>query len=306
MNNHEKFLQSSFLRKFRGKQHILFLIISIVSLLISVILLALGYSSSTGAFVVAIPVFLALFVRKHRILSVTAFTLWMIAFVTAPMFYPTYFQSWNGFKLRVLVIPLIQFIMFGMGTTLSPKDFKRVFTMPQAVLIGILLQFTIMPFIGKGVAMVFASHSEVAAGIVLTGSSPGGVASNVITYLAHGNVALSVTMTACSTLCAPFLTPALTKLLAGTYIEVHFWAMMLSILKMVIIPIGTGLLFNKLLEKLGALHHNFKVISLSILKSLPGFSMFAICFACAILTANAREQLLMGTIVFSIIASVVI
>ncbi len=196
--------------------------------------------------------------------------------------------------------------MFGMGTTLSPKDFKRVFTMPQAVLIGIILQFTIMPFVGKGIAMMFTRNAEVAAGIVLTGSSPGGVASNVITYLAHGNVALSVTMTACSTLCAPFLTPALTKLLAGAYIEVNFWEMMISILKMVIIPIGAGLLFNMLLEKLSAVNRHFKAISRIIMKSLPGFSMFAICFACAILTANAREQLLMGTIVISIISSVIV
>ena len=306
MNSHENPIKNSFPRKFREKPPAIFLLISFLSILISAILLSLGYGTTAGVFVIAIPVSLALYVRKHKLFSVTAFTLWMIAFVTAPMFYPVFFQSWNGFQLSVLVIPLIRFIMFGMGTTLSPKDFKRVFTMPQAVLIGIILQFTIMPFVGKGIAMMFTRNAEVAAGIVLTGSSPGGVASNVITYLAHGNVALSVTMTACSTLCAPFLTPALTKLLAGAYIEVNFWEMMISILKMVIIPIGAGLLFNMLLEKLSAVNRHFKAISRIIMKSLPGFSMFAICFACAILTANAREQLLMGTIVISIISSVIV
>jgi len=284
----------------------IFLFTSCLAFFITVILLVIGNTSHLGIFVVSIPVSLALYVRKHAVLSVTAFTLWMIAFVTAPMFYPAVFRSWKGFELGVLVIPLIRFIMFCMGTTLSLKDFKRVLTMPHAVLIGIILQFTVMPFVGKGIAMVFTNSSEIAAGIVLTGSSPGGVASNVITFLARGNVALSVTMTACSTLLAPFLTPAMTKWLAGAYIEVDFWKMMISILKMVIIPISGGLLFNKILGKLSAANPKLKMISQIIMKRLPGLSMFAIAFACAIMTANAREQLLVGTIIFSIMISVIL
>lgn len=283
-----------------------FLTLGALSFLISALLLVLRQFSYVGPFVIAIPVSLALYVRGHKLLSVTGFTLWMIAFVTAPMFYPDFFSSWNGFELSVLVIPLIRFIMFGMGTTLSFGDFKRVFTIPQAVLIGIILQFTIMPFVGKGIAMVFTSNAEIAAGIVLTGSSPGGVASNVITFLANGNLALSVTMTACSTLLAPFLTPAMTKWLAGAYIEVDFWAMMISIFKMVIIPVGAGLLFNKFLEKMSSVHDYFRVLSVFIMKMLPGLAMFAIAFACAIMTANARDQLLIGTIAFSILISVII
>ncbi len=173
------------------------LFISIISFAFVVILLLISKYRYVGPPVIILLVSLALYVRGSRYLSVTSFTLWMIASVTAAMIYPAPFSSWYGFELKVLIIPLIQFIMFGMGTTLSIKDFKRVLTMPQAVLIGIFLQFTVMPFVGKGVAMMFTSNSEVAAGIVLTGSSPGGVASNVITYLAGGNVALSVTMTAC-------------------------------------------------------------------------------------------------------------
>jgi len=284
----------------------MFLPLALLSLAIAAVLLVAGRTSRVGPFVIAIPVCLALFVRRHHLLRVTGFTLWMIAFVTAPMFYPSYFRSWDGFELSALVIPLIRFIMFGMGTTLSLRDFRRVLTMPQAVLIGIILQFTIMPFVGKGVAMVFTNNSEIAAGIVLTGSSPGGVASNVITFLANGNLALSVTMTACSTLLAPFMTPAMTKWLAGAYIEIDFFAMMISIFKMVIIPVGGGLLFNRLLEHMSTVHDVFRRISVWIMRLLPGLAMFAIAFACAIMSANARDQLLVGSIAASVIVSVVV
>jgi len=281
------------------------LAVCLLSLLIAITCIILKNYSITGPFILLTLVTLAIYVRCRPFLSVMSFSLWMIASVTAPMFYPAYFTSWGGFELSVMVIPLIQFIMFGMGTTMSINDFKRVLYMPHAVFIGIFLQFTIMPFVGKGVAMVFTSNPEVAAGIVLTGSSPGGVASNVITYLAGGNVALSVTMTACSTLIAPFMTPTMTKWLAGAYIEIDFWNMMFSIIKMVVIPVGTGLLFNKILIKMGEMHHSLLKVSNLIILSLPGFAMFAICFACAIMTAGAREQLLIGRIVISILVSVI-
>jgi BASS family bile acid:Na+ symporter len=115
-------------------------------------------------------------------------------------------------------VPLIQIIMFGMGTTLSAGDFVRVLAMPRAVGIGMLLQFGIMPFTGFTVAGVFGLQGEVAAGVVLVGAAPGGVASNVITYLAGGNVPLSVTMTACSTLMSPLLTPLSMQYLGSTIV----------------------------------------------------------------------------------------
>ena len=279
--------------------------VCIISVIASIIFIVSGSLSFVGPFVIAIPISLALYVKRHPVLSVTSFSLWMIASITAPMFYPGFFSSWNGFQLKVLVIPFIQFIMFGMGTTLSFSDFKRVFLMPHAVLLGVVLQYTVMPFVGRGVAMVFTSNSEIAAGIVLTGSCPGGVASNVITYLASGNVALSVTMTAFSTLIAPFMTPTMTKYLAGAYIEIDFWKMMLSIIKMVIIPVGSGLIVHSILMYLGKMHDSLLKVSTFIMKSLPGVAMFAICFACAIMTAGARSQLLIGRIVISIFASVV-
>ncbi len=283
----------------------IFLPLAGFALFMMVVFLAAGRYSLVGPFAIAIPVFLAIFVRRHTLLRVTGFTLWMIAFVTAPMFYPDYFRTWNGFKLSVLIIPLIRFVMFGMGTTLSLKDFKRVATMPHAVLIGIMLQFTVMPFVGKAVAMTFTDNSEIAAGIVLTGSSPGGVASNVIAFLANGNLALSVTMTACSTLLAPLMTPAMTKWLAGAYIEIDFMNMMISIFKMVIIPVGGGLAFNWFLSYMSGIHHVFKSISEWIMRLLPGVAMFAVAFACALLTANARDQLLVSSIATSVILSVI-
>jgi len=279
--------------------------VSGVSLILTAILMGTGRYSLAGPFAIAVPVSLALYVKRHPVLSVTSFSLWMAASITAPMFFPGFFYSWNDFKLSALVIPLIQFIMFGMGTTLSYDDFKRVFLMPQAVFIGVILQYTIMPFVGKGVAVLFTSNSEIAAGIVLTGAAPGGVASNVINYLAANNVALSVTMTAFSTLIAPFMTPLMTKWLAGAYIKIEFWTMMLSIVKMVIIPVGSGLIVHEILTRMGELHAGLRSFSNLIMRSLPGFSMFAICFACAIMTAGARGQLLIGKVVISIVAAVI-
>ncbi len=102
------------------------------------------------------------------------------------------------------------------------------------------------------------------------------------------------------------MTPTMTKWLAGAYIEVDFWKMMFSIIKMVIIPVSAGLLFNRILNTMGKIHHNLEKISVFIMKCLPGFAMFAIAFACVIMTANARDQLLIGRIVFSILISVIV
>ncbi len=285
----------------------LFRIIAVISLLVTAVFLFTGRGSSSGIPVVSFLVSLAVLANFSPIFSGVAFSLWMAAAVTAPMFYPEAFRTWGGFEMQRIVIPLIMSIMFGMGTTLSVSDFKRVFLMPHAVLIGLALQYTIMPFVGKGVAMLFASgQPEVAAGIVLVGCSPGGVASNVIAYLAGGNVALSVTMTAFSTLFSPFTTPTLTKMLAGAYIEVNFWTMFLSIIKMVIIPVGLGLVVNKVLRRIGEADPRLRALSDGVFRFLPVYAMFAIAFSVSIMTSNAREQLLIGKIVFIILLSVVV
>jgi BASS family bile acid:Na+ symporter len=285
----------------------LFRSIAAASVLACVVLWFAGYFSFLGVTLVAFLVSLAVLANYSTIFSGISFSLWMAAAVTAPMFYPYLFKVWGGFEMQRIVIPLIMSIMFGMGTTLSVSDFKRVFLMPHAVLIGLVLQYTVMPFVGKGVAMAFASHQpEVAAGVVLVGCSPGGVASNVITFLANGNVALSVTMTAFSTLFSPFTTPSLTKWLAGAYIEVKFWTMFISIIKMVIIPVGLGLVVNKSLRKMGETDRRLRAVSDGIFRFLPIYAMFAIAFSVSIMTANAREQLLIGKVVLTILVSVMI
>jgi BASS family bile acid:Na+ symporter len=134
-----------------------------------------------------------------------------------------------------------------MGTTLSAKDFKRVFTMPRPVFLGLLFHYTIMPLVGYSIAMLLGFEPEVAAGIILIGSVSSGVASNVINYLAGSNVALSVTITACSTLMSPLMTPFLMKILAGKLVPVPFLLMMFSIINMIIVPILAGLVAHKVL-----------------------------------------------------------
>jgi BASS family bile acid:Na+ symporter len=283
-----------------------FLTGAFLCLLLALCALVLGWTGVVAPLAIAFFGFLALYAAGHSKLSGFAFTLWVGVAVSASMFYPEAFLNWYGFELKVLIVPLIQIIMFGMGTQLTVGDFFRVFAMPRAVLIGIALQFAVMPFVGKLLAMTFTSDPEIAAGMVLIGSCPGGVASNVMTYLAQGNVALSVTMTSCSTLIAPVMTPAMTKLLAGTYVEVKFAAMMISIIKMIIVPVFGGLLVNALLRKLGSTHHALSRVSSLIMRGLPYVSMFSICFIIGIITALSRDALLAGSFVISILAAVIL
>ncbi|MGC9341154.1 MAG: bile acid:sodium symporter family protein, partial [Bacteroidales bacterium] len=130
---------------------------------------------------------------------------------------------------------------------LNIQDFARVIKMPGPVFIGIFLQFLIMPSLAMGLVFTFGFEPEIAAGIILIGSCPGGVASNLMAYLARGNVALSVTMTSCSTLLSPVMTPLLMKVLAGRLVPINFVEMMFSILNMIIVPILAGLLANTIL-----------------------------------------------------------
>lgn len=261
----------------------------------------------TGSDVIGVVVVLALALLAAGVRGTRAegfaFTIWVAAFVAAAMFYPWAFRRWFGYELSGLIVPLIQIIMFGMGTQLTLGDFRRVLVLPKPVLIGIALQFSVMPLLGKAVAMLFANDPEVAAGMVLVGTAPGGVASNVMTYLAGGNVALSVTMTACSTLLAPFATPALTRLLAGEYVEVQFVAMMQSIFAMIIVPIAAGLVVNWVLVRSARAVPALAHMPDAIMRSLPAVSMIAICLIIAIITALSRDALLAGSFVLAIIAA---
>lgn len=203
-----------------------------------------GFVPGIGPGLIGGMALLALYWRQHPTLRVVTLTLWLSISTGVGLFWPQYFISWNGFELNSINLYLVQTIMFCMGATLSVADFTSALRMPKAVLIGMVLQFTVMPVVGWLIAESFGFEAAVAAGIILVGSCSGGVASNLMVFLAKGNVALSVTMTACSTLLAPLMTPLLMQYLAGHLVEVDFWAMVLSIVNLVIIPIGGGLIVN--------------------------------------------------------------
>ncbi len=221
--------------------------LSLISLIFFIIFYFTGDPTLAKFSLVMAFFMLALYFMGHPVLKNFAFTAWVFVFVAVSLFYPTAFGTWFGFDLKFLIVPLIQIIMFGMGTTLSLQDFTRVLVMPIPVLIGFILQYTIMPLVGFALATLFNYEPEVAAGIILVGSCPGGVASNLMTYLAGGDVALSVTMTSCSTLLSPVMTPFWMKTLAGRMVPINFMEMMLSIIDMITVPIIAGIIANKIL-----------------------------------------------------------
>ena len=230
---------------------------------------------------------LALGFRGFKSLKGLSFTVSIFAAVSLALYYPQYFTTWNGFKLSLLITPLIQLIMFGMGTSMSLKDFAGVIKTPKGVVLGVVSHFIIMPSLGFFLASISGLPVEIAAGLILIGCSPNGLASNVMSYLAKANLALSITITAISTLLAPFVTPFLMKILAGAFVEIDPLAMMWDIFKMVIIPIGGGIIFNRLL------HGRAKWLD----NSMPLISMFSIAFIITIITAAGRDNLISGALV---------
>jgi len=238
-----------------------------------------GYA---GPVLVAFFAALALGFRGYDRLKGFVFTTMIFAAVTMAMYYPQYFGEIGGFKLTGLITPLIQIIMFGMGTSMSAKDFAAVIKSPRAVGIGVSAQMIIMPIMGYVLATMSNLPPEIAAGIVLIGCSPSGMASNVMAYLANANLALSLTITAIATLLAPFVTPFLMSILAGEFIEIDTLAMMWSIVKMILIPIGAGLIFNKFVGG--------KAKWLD--QAMPIISMLGIGLIIVVITAAGRDSLL--------------
>ena len=212
-----------------------------------------------------------------------AFGLAILACAAVAFAFPSAFKEWGGVKLLTLVVPAIQIIMFGMGTTLSPDDFLRVAKRPWAVATGVFLQFLVMPLVGYMLAKGFGFSGELAAGCVLVGSVAGGTASNVIAFLAKADVALSVTMTCCSTLLSPFVTPLAMKVLAGRFVAIDAASMMVEILKVVVLPIAAGALVHRLLKRQFEAHKALCDRVLSVL------SMTGICFTILALTAPSRD-----------------
>ena len=199
-------------------------------------------------------------------------------------------SAFSGIKPTV-INPLLGVIMFGMGMALRLEDFKIVFSRPKDVIIGCVAQFTVMPLLAWGLAKAFQLDEALAVGVVLVGCCPGGTASNVITYLAKGDLALSVGMTGVSTLLAPLLTPLLTWALAGKSVDVDVVGMLLSILWVVILPIVAGLvvkgLWPKFTERMTAY--------------LPAVSSLAIAFIVLIIISANAQKLLMGGMVIILV-----
>ena len=225
---------------------------------------------------------LAIAFKGNRVLKGLSYTVLILAAVSLAMYYPQYFKTIGSFKLSALIVPLLQIIMFGMGTELSLKDFANVVRMPKGIIVGIGCHYTIMPLVGFTVSRLFNFPPEIAAGIILVGCCPSGLASNVMCYLAKANLALSVSVTTISTLVAPFLTPLLMRLLGGDLIEINFWAMVWDITKIVILPIVAGLAFHYLVRG------KFKWLD----KAMPFLSMAGIIFIITIITASGRDSLL--------------
>lgn len=172
------------------------------------------------------------------------FALWAALTALAAYAQPELFQ-W----VKPLIPWLLGIVMFGMGLTLNPSDFKILGRHPKSVLVGVAAQFVIMPLTAFALAKALGLPPQIAAGVILVGACPGGTASNVMTFLARGNVALSVAVTSVSTLLAPVLTPAVFYLLAHQWLDISAAAMLVSILEIVLLPIVLGVLANTFLHR---------------------------------------------------------
>ena len=203
-----------------------------------------------------------------------------------------FFPQAVGFLKTSYVNPLLGIVMFGMGLTLKPDDFKVVFSRPKDVIIGCIAQFTVMPLLAFLLTKVFGLSTELAIGVILVGTCPGGTSSNVMTYLSKGDVALSVGMTSVSTILAPFLTPFLTYVYAGARVDVDILSMFMSILQVVIVPIAAGFVIN----------HFFHTFTEKAVEVLPLVSTLAIvAIVAAVVSANSANLMTSGLLIVAVV-----
>ncbi len=212
----------------------------------------------------------------------------ILIFSAAAFFYPSGFSWATNYTTIFLGVA-----MFGMGLTIKAEDFKIVFTRPKELLAGCVLQYTIMPLSAFALAKLFGLPADLALGVILVGCCPGGTASNVITYIAGGDVPLSVGMTIVSTLIAPICTPALVYALAGSWVEVSLFAMMVSVVKVVLLPVLAGVLLYRLFPKQVDAARDF----------LPLASVISIVMIISgIVGSNAEKILTCGALVMIVVA----
>ncbi len=215
------------------------------------------------------------------------FAFWVLVFGIIGYAFPDLCKPLSGW-----VTILLGIVMFGMGLTLTADDFREVFKRPRDVLIGILGQFLVMPLVAYALCLAFSLPPELAVGVMLVGCCPGGTASNVMTFLARGDVALSVTITSCTTLLAPFVTPVLMYVFASQWLDVNMYSMFLSIVEIVLFPIFAGIVVHKLLG------HKIDVA----VTCLPLISVTAIVLiVAAVVAASAGQIASAGALVFVIV-----
>lgn len=228
---------------------------------------------------------------KNKIINISAWiaahiTLIVVLVTAVALFFPSSFVWMDTSSIT----PMLGVVMFGMGLTLSPSDFRPVLQRPKDILIGEIAQFLIMPSLAWLICKILSLPEELSLGVILVGCCPGGTASNVICYLAKGDVALSVAMTGVSTLLAPILTPALVWMLAGESVEVDIVSMFLSIVQVVILPIVLGLAAN----------HYFKRTTQRIIPLLPMISTSSIAFIIGIIVAHNSSSILACSLIVAI------
>ena len=215
------------------------------------------------------------------------FLLWMFIAAIIGFIFPTQLATIGQFVPWLLGI-----VMLGMGMTIKPSDFKLVFKEPRSVIIGVILQFTIMPTLAYTIAKIFNLPAELAIGVILVGCCPGGTSSNVMSYLANANVALSVAITSVSTLLAPFVTPALIYLFAHEWLHVSFLSMLWSVIQVVLLPIIIGFILQLASKK----------VTREATKILPIISVVAISLILAAVVGGSKSQILKtGLLIFIVV-----
>ena len=204
------------------------------------------------------------------------FAVWVLLFAAVAYFFPGPFVAMGSYNKLFFGLT-----MFGIGAVLQNEDFKRIAQKPVVVLIGCGAQFSIMPLGAFALAKAFDFPPMIAVGLILTGSAPGAMASNVMSYIARADTAYSVSLTTVSTMLCPLLTPGLTLLLAGSVLEVDFWAMMLDVIYMVIAPLLLGF----------CVRYYFKKPVEKILPVFPAISVTFIIFICSLVIASNKDKL---------------
>jgi len=168
------------------------------------------------------------------------FTVWVLIFAVIAYFLPQHF-AWIG----NYIVPLLGIVMFGMGLTLELSDFKEVFKKPLEVALGVIGHIVIMPLIAFLLAVGLNLPKDIAIGVILVGCCPSGTASNVMVFLARGNVALAVAIASVSTILAPIVTPLLILLFASKWVHVSVWSLFLSVVQVIIVPLLLGFIAKR-------------------------------------------------------------